>query len=48
MKELITLLSVQMMIKKIQPTDSIKSYAYRARKDLANGKEELKCNNIIK
>ena len=37
-----------MMIKKIQPTDSIKSYAYRTRKDLVNGKEELKCNNIIK
>ena len=28
--------------------DTIETYAYRTRKDLVSGKQEIKCNNILK
>ena len=34
--------------RKMQSTNSIKSYAYKTRKDLVSEKEEIKYNNIIK
>ena len=34
--------------KRMQSVDSIKTYPYGTSKDLASGKEEIKCNNIIK
>ena len=35
-------------VKRIQPVDSIDTYAYGAKKDLESNKEEIKSNNIIK
>ena len=32
----------------MQSIDSIKTYAYGTSKNLISGKEETKCNNIIK
>ena len=32
----------------MQSIDSIEIYAYRSSKDLVTGKEEIKCNNVIK
>ena len=32
----------------MQSIDSVEMYAYGMSKDLASGKEEIKCNNIIK
>ena len=32
----------------MQSIDSIETYAYGTSKDLLSGKEEIKCNNIIK
>ena len=32
----------------MQSLDSIETYAYGTSKDLVRGKEEVKCNNIIK
>ena len=32
----------------MQSLDSIETYAYGTSKDLVSGKEEVKCNNIIK
>ena len=34
--------------KRMQSIDSIETYAYGTSKDLLSGKEEIKCNNIIK
>ena len=34
--------------KRIQSIDFIETYVYRTSKDLVSGKEEVKCNNIIK
>ena len=34
--------------KRMQSSDSVETYAYRARKGLVNEKEVFKCNNIIK
>ena len=34
--------------KRMQSIDSIKTYAYGTSKDIVSGKEEIKCNNIIK
>ena len=34
--------------KRMQPIDSIKTYAYGTSKDLVSEKEEIKCNNITK
>ena len=36
------------MIKKIQSTDSIETYAYGTSKDPISEREEIKCSNIIK
>ena len=32
----------------MQSLESIETYAYGTSKDLVSGKEEVKCNNIIK
>ena len=45
-KKLITLLYVQMKIKKMQSIDSIETYAYGMIKDLVSEKEEIQCNII--
>ena len=34
--------------KRMQPIDSIETYAYRTNKDLINEKEEIKCNTVTK
>ena len=34
--------------KRMQSSDSVETYAYRARKGLVNEKEVFKCNSIIK
>ena len=34
--------------KRIQPIDSIETYAYGTKKEIIHRKEEMKCNNIIK
>ena len=33
--------------KRMQSIDSIGRYAYGTKKDLVNGKEDIKCKNII-
>ena len=42
------MLSVQMMIKKMQWIESIETYTYGTSKDLVNDKDKIKRNNIIK
>ena len=34
--------------KRMQPIDSVETYAYGTSKDLVSEKEEIKCKNIIK
>ena len=49
MWEIIEMLNLSQQInKRMQSTDSIKSFAYGARTDLVSEKEVIKCDNITK